>query len=68
MRARSFSEGSGSGGDDTPAADSGTGESSSPEFEFDGFKVVFAEKVMLTPVASTTPAVVLAQAQSRRYH
>jgi hypothetical protein len=46
-------------------SDPGSSGSSDSDYAFDGFKVMFAEKVMLTPVV---PAAPLVQAQTHRWH
>jgi hypothetical protein len=67
MRERSYSMDTTDGGNDT-SADNGSSDSSSDnEFVFDGFKVMFVEKVMLTPVVQAMPTAALTQAQSRRW-
>lgn len=66
MHARGFSTDAGSG-DDGAGGNSGSNDSDSAEFVFDGFKVMFAQKVMLTPVAPVKAPAVLTQTQSRRY-
>lgn len=70
MRTRSYSmdttEGGSGDSPDTDASDASSDNDS--EFVFDGFKVMFAEKVMLTSVAPVTPPAALTQAQSRRWH
>lgn len=68
MRTRSYSmdtEGESDSGTDKSSGDPTDSDS---EFEFDGFKVMFVEKVMLTPVMPVVPPAALTQAQSRRWH
>jgi hypothetical protein len=54
-----------SGGDARPSDAGSDSSSSDSDYAFDGFKVMFAEKVMLTPVAPAAPMV---HAQTRRWH
>lgn len=74
MRTRSYSMDTTEGGSDS-RADTGSSDandngdtSNVSEFVFDGFKLMFAEKVMLTPVVTTVAPAALTQAQSHRWH
>ena len=61
-------EGESDSSSNTGSSDADTNSESDSEFVFDGFKLMFAEKVMLTPVAPVVPPAALTQAQSRRWH
>lgn len=67
MRTRAFSNDADTEGD-SDSSDTGSADAGSSEFVFDGFKVMFVEKVMLTPVATLTPHAPLTQTQSRGWH
>ena len=73
MRTRSYAmdtEGDSSAdtGSSNTDGDTSSATDNTSEFVFDGFKVMFAEKVMLTPVTPVMPTAPLTQAQSRRWH
>src|SRR5205823_1791598 len=67
MGTRSYSIDAESGSDGS--ADTGSSDANGDsELMFDGFTVMFVEKVMLTPVAPAMQPAPLTRAQSRRWH